>query len=332
MVMNPPDEHPSAQEPFPQLTIVLPAYGEADNLRSLLPSLLTQPTNTRLQIVVVDDHSKDDTFDVVREWAARDSRVEGLRLARNSGSHLAILCGLRAARGAAAVVLAADGQDPPDFVPRLVAAWREGAQVVWAVREGREEEAASTVFLSRAYYWLMNTIGDVRLPPSGADFFLIDRRVIEALLAIPEYRISLFALIASLGFRQVEIPYVKRARSSGVSKWTLRKKVRLLLDSLTGFSTVPLRLATVLGFAYASGGFIYAFLLVANKLSSGRIFGGVPVNGFAALMTVLLISSGCIMVVLGIFGEYLSRALEQVRGRPRFLVEDSTDSIGRPSS
>ncbi len=330
--MNAPVDRTAQHEESPQLTIVLPAYGEADNLRSLLPRLLAQATGTRVQIVVVDDHSRDKTFEVVREWAAKDPRIEGIRLARNSGSHLAILCGLQAARGAAAVVLAADGQDPPEFIAQLVAAWRDGAQVVWAVRGSREEEATSTVFFSRAYYWLMNTIGDVRLPPAGADFFLIDRRVVKAVLAIPEYRISLFALIASLGFRQVEIPYAKRPRTSGASKWTLRKKVRLLVDSLTGFSTVPLRLATVLGFAYAGGGFIYAVLLVVNKLSSGQVFGGVPVNGFAALMTVLLISSGCIMIILGIFGEYLSRALEQVRGRPRFLIEDSTDLIGRPTA
>lgn len=306
------------------LTLVLPAFGEGENLRVLLPRLLALEVGIPLQVVVVDDHSEDDTFEVVREWALRDPRVEGLRLARNSGSHLAILCGLRAAKGNAAVVLAADGQDPPEFVGRLVAAWRAGAHVVWAVREHRTSETLSTRASSRLYYWLMNRFSSVRLPPSGADFFLIDRRVVDALLSIPEHRISIFALIASLGFKQVEIPYAKRARASGESKWTFRKKLRLLLDSMTGFSTVPLRLATALGFTYAAAGFLYAILLISNILTRGQIFGAVPVNGFGALMTVLLISSGCIMVILGIFGEYLSRALEEVRGRPRFLVEAST--------
>lgn len=309
----------------PRISVILPAYGEADNLRTLLPRLASLPTLADGQIVVIDDHSVDDTFGVVREWAGRDPRVEGLRLTRNMGSHMAILCGLRASRGRAAVVLAADGQDPPELVERLVAVWEQGAQIVWAVRQGREGESLPTRFFSGLFYWIMARVSDVRLPPGGADFFLVDRRVIDVLGAIPEHRISLFALIASLGYRQAEIPYVKTARASGRSKWTLRKKLGLLTDSLVGFSTVPLRLATALGFLYATGGFLYASLLVINKLTGGLVFGATPVSGFAALMTVLLISSGTIMLILGIFGEYLWRALEEVRGRPRFLVEDAVN-------
>ena len=309
-----------------RLSFVVPAFGEASNLRLLLPRILgtTVPLDL-LEVIVVDDHSQDDTLAVVRALAAQDPRVRGLRLARNSGSHLAILCGLRAARGDAIVVLAADGQDPPEFVSELAARWREGAQIVWAVREGREGVTLGTRLLSGLYYLAMNRLSDVRLPPAGADFFLVDRLVVDALASIPEHRVSLFALLASLGFRQVEVPYTKEARHQGRSKWTLRKKVRLLLDSLFGFSTVPLRLATALGFVYATGGSVYAALLVTNKLTGGRVFGAVPVTGFAALMTVLLISSGTILVVLGIFGEYLWRALDQVRGRPRFLVEESVN-------
>ena len=171
----------------------------------------------------------------------------------------------------------------------------------------------------------MNRLTSVRFPPSGADFFLLDRRVLGALLAIPEHNVSIFALVVSLGFRQAEIRYAKRSRLSGGSKWTLRRKVRLLLDSLVGFSTLPLRLATGLGFAEALGGFVYAALLVANRLSNGLLFGGVALTGWSALMVVLLVSSGSIMIMLGIFGEYLWRALEEVRGRPRFLVEDEVN-------
>jgi dolichol-phosphate mannosyltransferase len=274
----------------------------------------------------VDDHSADETFVVVRKLAAGDPRVAGVRLARNSGSHLAILCGLRVARGDAAVVLAADGQDPPEVIARLIDAWREGAHVVWAVRAGRKGESRATRLFSRLYYYLMNHVSNVRLPPAGADFFLIDRAVVDALVAIPEHSLSLFALIASLGFRTADVDYVKAARITGRSKWTLTKKLRLLVDSLVGFSTLPLRLATFLGFLYAAGGFLYAALIITNKLSGGRIFGATPATGFAALMTVLLISSGTIMVILGIFGEYLWRALDEVRGRPRFLIEDSVNT------
>jgi polyisoprenyl-phosphate glycosyltransferase len=305
---------------------VLPAFAEAHNLAQLLPRLLAQShLADELEIVVVDDHSPDETFAVVREWAARDARIRGVRLARNSGSHMAILCGLEAARGEALIVLAADGQDPPESAGQLVEAWSAGAQVVWAVREGREDVSPAARVGSRLYYALMNRLTSVRLPPTGADFFLIDRRVLGALLAIPEHNVSIFALVVSLGFRQAEVRYTKQARLSGRSKWTLRRKLRLLLDSLVGFSTLPLRLATGLGFAYAAGGFLYAALLVANRLSNGALLGEVALTGWSALMVVLLVSSGSIMIVLGIFGEYLWRALEEVRGRPRFLVEDEVN-------
>jgi polyisoprenyl-phosphate glycosyltransferase len=309
-----------------RLSLVVPALGEADNLRLLLPSLLQLADSTgELEIVVVDDHSSDGTFAVVRDTAARDRRVRGLRLARNSGSHMAILCGLHAARGDAAVVLAADGQDPPEVVHELISRWQSGAQIVWAVRQGRENASISTRLSSRLFFWLMNHVTSVRLPPAGTDFFLVDRRVLDALASIPEHRVSLFALISSLGFRQEQVEYTKRARRAGKSKWTLRKKIRILLDSVIGFSLLPLRLATAFGLLYAVGGFIYAALIAANMLTHGRVFGGVPFSGYSALMTVLMVSSGTIMVMLGIFGEYLGRALEELRGRPRFLIEDSVN-------
>lgn len=304
----------------------MPAYREAENLGVLLPRLLAQDhLADEIEVVVIDDHSPDATFAVVREWAARDPRVRGRRLARNAGSHMAILCGLQAAAGDALIVLAADGQDPPEVAGELVAAWSDGAQVVWAVRAAREREPLAVRLTSRLYYALMNRLTSVRLPPTGADFFLIDRRVLGALMAIPEHNVSIFALLVSLGFRQQEIRYVKRARLSGRSNWTLRRKIRLALDSLIGFSTLPLRLATGLGFVHAIGGFLYAALLVANRLSNGLLFGGVALTGWSALMVVLLVSSGSIMIMLGIFGEYLWRALEEVRGRPRFLVEDEVN-------
>ncbi len=309
-----------------RLSFVLPAFAEARNLEQLFPRLLAQaPLASEIEVVVVDDHSPDDTFAVVREWAARDARIRGLRLARNAGSHMAILCGLKAATGEALIVLAADGQDPPEVAAQLLDAWGDGAQVVWAVREGRQDASLVARLASRLYYQLMNRFTSVRLPPTGADFFLLDRRVLGALLAIPEHNVSIFALVVSLGFRQAEIRYTKQSRLSGGSKWTLRRKLRLLLDSVVGFSTLPLRLATGLGFAYAAGGFVYASLLVANRLSDGILFGAVAFGGWSALMVVLLVSSGSIMIVLGIFGEYLWRALEEVRGRPRFLVEDEVN-------
>lgn len=313
---------PPPVERVPRLSFVLPAYCEADNLPKLLPRLLAQaPLCDELEIIVVDDHSQDRTFEVLREWGAKDARIKALRLARNSGSHMAILCGLSAASGDVVVVLAADGQDPPEFTPELIESWRKGHHVVWAVRSAREGETATTRLFSRLYYATMNRWSSVRLPPAGADFLLLDRRVVKALIEIPERNTSLLALITWLGFSQTELPYVKEARASGRSKWTFKKKVRLAVDSLLGFSTAPLRLATSLGLLFGGAGFLYAAALFVNKVSGGAIFGDTTTEGWNALMIVVLVSSGVTMTMLGVVGEYLWRALEEVRGRPRFLSE-----------
>jgi polyisoprenyl-phosphate glycosyltransferase len=245
---------------------------------------------------------------------------------------MAILCGMSYARGAAVVVLASDGQDPPELLPALVESWRGGAQVVWAVREGREGQSGVSLALSSFYYKLMNRWTSVRLPATGADFFLLDRRVVDVLKSLPERNTSLFALVAWLGFRQAEVRYDKKARASGKSSWTFQKKLRLAMDSLFGFSVAPLKLASALGFVYALAGFTYAILLIVNKLTSGRVFGGVAAEGWSALMVIILISSGTLMLVLGLFGEYLWRTLEEVRGRPRFVVEESVNEPGEEVS
>ena len=318
-----------------RLSFVMPAFGEADNLPQMLPRVLAQASLCdELEVVVVDDHSRDDTFAVLQEWGARDSRIKAIRLARNSGSHMAVLCGLSACTGDAVVVLAADGQDPPEFTNELLAARARGHQVVWAVRSAREGETLVTRLFSRLYYATMNRWSSVQLPPSGADFLMLDRRVVDALVEIPERNTSLLALITWLGFNQTSLPYIKEARLSGRSKWTFRKKVRLALDSLIGFSTLPLRMATTVGTVFGGAGFVYAGLLVANKLSGGAIFGEAPIVGWNALMVTVLVSSGTLMVMLGVVGEYLWRALEEVRGRPRFVAEAEVNlpppGAGRP--
>ncbi|MCX6553035.1 MAG: glycosyltransferase family 2 protein, partial [Acidobacteria bacterium] len=310
-----------------RLSFVLPAFSEAENLEALIPRLLSQKALAdELEVVVVDDHSPDATFEVVRAWAARDAAVRGVRLAKNAGSHMAILCGLTACTGDVAIVLAADGQDPPEMAPKLVDAWRNGAHVVWAVRDRRIGESALTVACSRAYYATMNRLTTVRLPSTGADFFLLDRRVIDVVKRMPERNTSIFALVSWMGFRQTEIRYDKQERGAGRSTWTLARRVRLAFDSLFGFSVLPLKIASGLGFLYALAGFCYAAVLVANKVTGGRLFGGMAAEGWSALMVVLLISSGTVMLVLGLFGEYLWRTLEEVRGRPRFIVEEEVNA------
>lgn len=304
------------------LSVVTPAYNEAANLPVLYQDLcrVLDAADLSWEWVVVDDHSRDDTFLTIQSLAARDPRVRGIRLARNSGSHNALACGLHHARGACAAVMAADLQDPPDMLPQLLAEWRKGAQIVWAVRAGREGEPLSVRGFSRLYYFIMRKlVGFKELPATGADFFLLDRRVVDAYRQFNEVNTSLFALIASMGFRQSFIPYVKQPRRSGRSGWTLARKVKLVVDSITSFSYFPIRWMSMLGLGVSLLGFLYAGFIVLHAL-----FGNPP-QGWASLIVVVLVLGGVQLLMMGVLGEYLWRALDETRRRPRYLIEASTE-------
>jgi dolichol-phosphate mannosyltransferase len=303
-----------------ELSIVSPAYNEAGNLAALHARLAAVMAAAGLdwEWIVVDDHSADDSFAIVAELARRDPHVRGLRLARNAGSHLAIACGLEHARGEAVAVLAADQQDPPEILPLLVARWREGAQVVWAARELRDDASLARRLAARGFYAAMRRCAGLdTLPPAGADCVLLDRVAVDALRSCAERNVNLFALIAWLGFRQAIVTYAKEERGAGRSGWTAMKQMKLLVDSITSFSYLPLRLAAVTGVATALAGFVYAGVVVVNALA------GNPVEGWSSLMVVLLLVGGVQMVMLGVLGEYLWRALDEARRRPRYVVEAS---------
>ncbi len=307
------------------LSIVSPAYCEAENLPELYRRIKAVMDGLSLEWewVILDDHSPDETFDVVRALAARDERVRGLRLARNSGSHIALSCALNEARGDCAVALAADLQDPPETIPELLDRWREGAHVVWAARGQREGESWTTVRLSRIYHWLMRrVVGFDEIPSEGADFFLLDRRVLEAFSRFDEKNVSILTLITWMGFRQTTITYTKEERRHGRSGWTLNAKLKLLVDSITSFSYVPIRAMSYLGFLVAFGGFVYAAVVVYNAVA------GSPPPGWSALMVVVLLLGGTLMLMMGVLGEYVWRALDEAKHRPRFIVEDE---VGRPT-
>lgn len=308
-----------------RLSIVTPAYNEAENLPVLYERLCAtmQTLSLEWEWLVVDDHSHDATFAVVRGLAERDPRVRGLRLARNSGAHAALTCGLHHARGDGAVGLAADLQDPPDVIPRLLAAWQGGAQVVWAVRRGREGETAATLGFARLYYWMMRTVVGMReMPATGADCFLLDRVVLDALARFPEGNTSLLALLTWMGFRQASITYDKHARVHGTSGWTLAKKLKLVTDSVISFSAAPIRCMLYAGFALGILGAVYAGALLVG------VARGTPVAGWSAVLVVVLLVSGLQMVMLGVLGEYVWRALDESRRRPKYLVEGRTFDAG----
>jgi polyisoprenyl-phosphate glycosyltransferase len=314
-----------ARSSVPRLTVVTPAYNEERNLPVLHEHLRAalDGSGAEWEWLIVDDSSIDRTFAVAGECAAADRRVRAYRLSRNFGSHTAVMCGLDQARGDCAVVLAADMQDPPEVILSLLAEWRGGAQVVWAVRARRLGESRSTILFSRFYRWMMRKIVGLRnMPAMGADFVLLDRRVIDAVCSFRERNASFFALVTWMGFRQASIQYDKQARLHGESNWTLRKKIKLVVDSLTSFSYLPIRLMSVTGFVVAFLGALYSVFVFFNALF------GAPALGWSSLMAVLMFLGGMQMCMLGILGEYTWRGLDEARVRPRYLIEDMVDGSG----
>ena len=302
----------------PLLSVVTPAYNEAENLPRLYERLAAtlEPMQLAWEWIIVDDHSSDRTFAVIMELVDRDLRIRGFRFSRNFGAHKAITFGMQNAGGNCAAIMAADLQDPPETLPHLLEKWKDGAQVVWAVRAQREGEKASTIGFSRLYYWLMrNVVGMNEMPATGADFFLIDRRVIDALSEFNEHNASLMALITWMGFRQTQITYTKEARLHGSSGWNLEKKLKLVVDSVTSFTYLPIRLMSYLGVFVAILGFLYAGFVIWNAIA------GRPSEGWSSLMVVVLVVGGIQMLMMGILGEYIWRALDEARQRPRYILE-----------
>jgi glycosyltransferase involved in cell wall biosynthesis len=306
------------------LSVVSPAHREEKNLPVLygrLKAALDAVPGLDWEWIVVDDHSPDGTFEVLQGLAQADPRVRAVRFSRNFGSHKAILCGLHEARGDAAAVLCSDLQDPPEVLPELVEVWRrDKAQVVWAARAERQGDSAGTVAFANIYYWIMRrVVGLTNMPPTGADIFLVDRLVMDTLARFNEQHVSLVALLSWVGFRQATITYQRQERLYGTSSWTLAKKIRLVLDSVTGFSYLPIRAISALGLGTALLGLLYAAVVIANA-----VFGSNPPAGWSSLMVVILVMGGVQMVTMGILGEYIWRSLDQSRGRPAFTIEART--------
>jgi glycosyltransferase involved in cell wall biosynthesis len=304
----------------PLISVVTPAYYEAENLPLLYEQLASvlDASGCQWEWIIVDDHSGDATFAVIAELGRKDARVRGVRFSRNFGSHMAIICGLEQARGECAVVIAADLQDPPQVIPELVTQWRGGAAIVYAVREARENHTGFNALFSKFFYFLMrNLLGLKKMPATGADFFLLDRKAVRELVNLRESNISILPLIGWLGFPSATIAYTKGARCHGQSGWSFSKKIKVVIDSVVSFSYLPIRVMSITGFVVAMLGFLYAGVVTYNALT------GSPPQGWASTMVGVLVLGGIQMLMIGVLGEYLWRALDEVRQRPRYLIEAS---------
>lgn len=303
------------------VSIVIPALDESLNVPVLLArfeELSSRHGNYDFELILVDDGSADDTASRVLD-EGKGRQITVVQLARTFGSHLAISAGLRESRGDCAVVLGADSQEPPELVTDFLREWESGAQVVWGVRRTRtrgwRSELPSKVFsiLFTRYANLEN------YPPEGPSGVLLDRQVIDEVNKLEERNRNVLALIAWLGFRQSRVEYDQLPRVHGESRWTRGKMIKLAVDSLIQFSSMPLRLCTFTGIGVAVTGILYALALVVMALLGVR-----TPSGWPTILVVVLVLGGIQLTVIGVMGEYLWRAVEEVRRRPLFVVKGIT--------
>lgn len=300
----------------PELSVVLPCHNEQGVLPALverLSAVLRQVVESH-EIIFVDDASTDGTSEALDALCERDPSIRVLHLSRNFGQQAALSAGLDAAGGDAVVLMDCDLQDPPEVIESLVARWREGYQVAYAVRRRRKEGALKRAAYALFYRSLV-LISEIELPLDAGDFCLLDRQVIEGMRAMPERQRFVRGLRSWVGFRQVGVEYERQARYAGEPKYTLRKLVRLALAGYVGFSTAPLRLASLLGFLASCLG-----LLLVVWAVMGRILGSDLPRGWASTLAIVLLLGGAQLLVLGVMGEYLGRMYDEVRARPTYIV------------
>lgn len=303
-----------------KVSIIIPVYYNEDNLKPLYNDIKEKFINKidyDYEIVMVNDGSKDSSYEVMKELSKLDSNIKIFSLSRNFGSHAAILCGMTHSTGDCAIIKAADLQEPTELLIEMVDSWQQGNNVVLAVRNGRNEKK-SKEFFANFYYWMVRKVALPQMPPKGFDVFLIDRKVIQVLENLDEKNSSLLGQILWSGFKTGKIYYTRLAREIGTSKWTLKKKIGLVKDTLFSFTNLPITVVTGVGVISILGAVIWAISVMVGKIS-GRIL----VTGWTTLIIFNLLSFGIIMMTLGILGEYLWRTFDASRKRPIYIIEDS---------
>ncbi len=302
-----------------KLSIVVPVYYNEENLRPLYDDLKAKVLDKvayDYELVLVDDGSGDGSWEKIQELAGEDVRIVALRLSRNFGSHAALLCGLAHSTGECAVMKAADLQEPSEMIHEMVERWQAGDNVVLALREDREESRSQT-FFANFYYWMVRKTALPTMPKGGFDISLLDRKVIDVLDKMDEKNSALTGQILWSGFKTGRVYYTRKEREIGKSRWTMKKKLRLVTDTLFSFSTLPITLVMAVGGLSFVGSLLWALVVLAFWA-----FGSIPVQGWTTLFIFNLFSFGVVMLTLGVLGGYLWRAFDASRGRPLYIVEE----------
>ena len=306
-----------------ELSLVIPVKDEeaaiGPCLARVIPVLeaMDDPAARSFEILFVDDGSTDTTLEVIRKAHAADPRIRGISLSRNFGKEAALTAGLDVARGKAVVPLDVDLQDPPEALPKMIAKWREGNDVVYGVRDNRETDSLPKRLTADLYYRAHNWLSSDKIPEHAGDFRLLDRRVVQVIRRMPERNRFMKGLFAWAGFKQAAVSYHREERTVGRTKYNYWKLWTLAIDGITSASTVPLRVWSYVGGTVALGALAYAIVIIIRTLLSG-----IQVPGYASLMVAILFLGGLQLLSLGVLGEYVGRILTETKGRPLYVVRE----------
>jgi polyisoprenyl-phosphate glycosyltransferase len=303
------------------ISLVVPVFNEEANLRPFyqaVSSAIQSIAGCEWEFVFVDDGSRDRSFEVIADLHRQDDRVSALRFARNFGSHIAIAAAMEHCRGDCAVIMAADLQDPPALLPDFIARWREGYEIVWGARTGRDDGALRG-FVMRLFYAAVRRFAIPAYPKGGTgSFCLVSRKVIDTFRQCTERNRLTFGLIAWSGFRQTEVPYHRPPRAAGASAWTPGRMIKSAIDTFVSFSFLPIRAMSYFGLIVSAVSFLFGLYVLVNKLAFGTI-----VEGWTSVMLAVLFLGGVQLTMIGVLGEYLWRILDEARGRPLYVVDQT---------
>jgi polyisoprenyl-phosphate glycosyltransferase len=298
------------------LSVVAPVYNEEATAKVFHERVCAALEGVPFEIVLVDDGSSDGTAEIIDDLAEHDPRVRVVRLSRNFGHQTALTAGLDHARGDAVVMIDSDLQDPPEVINDLLAKWREGVDVVYAVRERREGETRFKLATASAFYRLMSHVSTIQLQPDAGDFRLMSRQALDGLLAMRERSRYLRGMTVWVGFTQAAVPYQRDARYAGETKYTLRRMMAFSLDAISSFSHLPLQVATLLGFVFSFVAFLAIPVVIGLKIVDSYL------PGFSTITIVVLLLGGINLIAVGIIGEYVGRIYDEVKRRPLYLVKE----------
>jgi glycosyltransferase involved in cell wall biosynthesis len=307
---------------LPEFSIVVPVFNENDCIQEMYRQVsdVMNSTGETWELVIVDDGSRDGSTDQIRELGKLDKKVKPVIFARNFGHQIAVTAGLDYAQGKAVVIIDADLQDPPEVIIELITKWREGYQVVYAIRGEREGESWFKKVTASFFYRLIQRITDVNIPLDTGDFRLMDRKVVDVLNSMREKHRFLRGMSAWVGFKSIGITYKRSARYAGETKYPLKKMFLLALNAITGFSYFPLQVATYIGFIAAGISIIIIPIVIIMRIIGSQAF-----FGQASTLLAVLFLGGVQLICLGILGEYIGRIYDEVKGRPLYIVSEAPE-------